>query len=109
MTRVSSPLALLPIECINCHSMPNLDDIDESLVNVEARMMLFAAIEKVRLKEFKRAGMRQVKVLSSGRDDVCNTCKKDAGEIYPIGSAPELPHVRWTCGDGYACILIASL
>jgi hypothetical protein len=35
--------------------MPNLDDIDESLVNVEARMMLFAAIEKVRLKEFKRA------------------------------------------------------
>ena len=73
----------------------------------EARMILHAAIEKVRLKELRRAGIPRVKILSSGRDDVCNTCKKANGETYPRQSAPELPDSQCTCPYGCPCTLIA--
>lgn len=74
----------------------------------EARMILFAAIEKVRLKEFKESGIKQVKILGSGRDDACKICNQADGQIYPIESAPELPHVQCTCQYGCGCIFIAT-
>ena len=73
----------------------------------EARMMWFAASSKVRLKELRRAGIQRVKLLSSGRDDACETCKEADGKIYLISSEPELPHRECTCEFGCGCILIA--
>ena len=74
----------------------------------EARMMFSAAIEKVRLKEFRRVGIQHVKISGTGRDDICNACKKDDGKIYPTDSPPELPHNRCTCEYGCGCILIGA-
>ncbi len=74
----------------------------------EAHMILSAAINNVRLGDFKRAGIQQVKILGTGRDDACSTCKKADGRIYPIESAPELPHDKCTCEYNCGCILIAT-
>jgi len=74
----------------------------------EAHVMLSAAISRLRLRELKRAGIQQVKILGSCRDNACETCRKADGMTYAIQSAPELPHGRCTCEYGCGCIFIAA-
>jgi hypothetical protein len=73
----------------------------------EAHFMLSAAISTVNLREMKRSGIKRVKMLSSGRDDICAVCRKAESKTYEIGSAPEVPHENCTCGYGCGCLLVA--
>lgn len=74
----------------------------------EAHMMLSAAITRVNLRQWKRLGFQRVRLLSSGRDDICAVCKEVDGKIYPIDSVPELPHARCSCEYGCGCIFIVA-
>jgi hypothetical protein len=58
---------------------------------VESRMLLFYALEIIRRKQMKSAGIRRVKILSSGNNDDCPTCRSDEGKSYSIDAAPVLP------------------
>ena len=72
-----------------------------------AQIMLHAAISKVNLRQWKRLGFRQVRLLSSGRSDVCKTCKEAGAKTYLIDSVPDLPHEKCSCEHGCGCTLIA--
>jgi hypothetical protein len=74
----------------------------------EAHMMLSAAISRVNLNDWKRLGFTKVKILGSGREDACKICKEANGQIYPIESAPELPHGGCICEHACACIFIVA-
>ena len=74
----------------------------------ETYTMLSAAINRVNLRDWKRLGFREVRLLSSGRGDACKTCKEADKQVYPIDSAPELPHVECICEYGCGCIFVVS-
>lgn len=75
--------------------------------DVESRMILFSALESIRLQEMKQAGVQRVKVLGSGLPNACSTCKLCNGKTYGIDEVPVLPHENCTCENGCGCLLIA--
>ena len=73
---------------------------------VESRMLLFSALNAVNLQEIKRMRFKQVKVVASGLPGICSTCRSENGKIYPIDTAPVLPHETCRCKMGCGCIIV---
>ncbi len=87
--------------------LPDNSGDDKTVLVTEARMLLFHALNRVRLQEMKEAGIRRVKILSPRNSDDCPTCRSNDGKTYPIDGVPILPHEGCTCECGCRCITIA--
>jgi hypothetical protein len=75
--------------------------------SIELKMLSTSALNAVNLQEMKRVGIKQVQVLASGLLGICSTCRSKNGKMYPINSAPVLPHETCRCKTGCSCELIA--
>jgi len=109
MARVREAAAMIHLWGTNNPSPWLPEDVVESQIDwgVKARMLLFHALERVRLQDMKDAGAKRVEVLTSGSVLVCPVCRADEGKTYPLDDAPSLPHQTCTCEEGCACTLVA--
>lgn len=57
------------------------------------------------LEEFKKLGIKKVKIRSSQDQRVCSDCKKHAGKTYTINQLPKLPICR-NCRCYYEPVII---
>jgi hypothetical protein len=71
-------------------------------------MILAAALIRTELRQWKRLEFKQVRLLSSGRDDICVLCKEANGRVYAMESAPELPPEKCTCEYGCGCLFVVD-
>ena len=49
------------------------------------------------LKAYRDAGVRRVRWVTAGDENVCETCRERNGKVYPINSIPPKPHRRCRC------------
>lgn len=68
-----------------------------------ARMVMFAAIQKRNLAEFRAAGVRKIQI-SDGGDSSCPACREAASRLYPVDQVPELPLPTCTHTSGCRCV-----
>jgi hypothetical protein len=73
--------------------------------NVTAMMLLSHALTGHVLACGKSLGFKKVKVLGSN-DPMCAECSGQAGKVYDISNAPEIPFERCACERGCACVIV---
>lgn len=86
--------------------LPYHDDGGLAL-EVEARMLLFAALHKVNVAQMRQAGIERVEILPPN-DDVCPACRSHKGQLYRIDQVPDVPCEGCTCETGCGCIALAK-
>jgi len=73
--------------------------------NTAARMILFHGRHLRDLEEFRRIGVKAVRVLGCGKDS-CEACRAIADKVYPLDRVPELPYPRCTHDIGCRCLIV---
>lgn len=72
--------------------------------NSAARMIIAFISNQGNLNEYKRIGVKKVKVESLVNDDlVCKTCRSLNGTVYSIDKVPEIPYEGCTSVMGCRC------
>ncbi len=60
-----------------------------------------------KLKQMRDCGIDRIKVIGSGWDDECDSCRKLIERTFSIDAAPELPPQGCTCIPWCRCLHIA--
>lgn len=68
-----------------------------------ARMMIYRVRQLVELEDWADVGVRTVTIMANG--DSCEACATLDGATYPLGEAPEIPHLHCTHKMGCRCLL----
>jgi hypothetical protein len=76
--------------------------------NTASRMLVFHAHHLRNMKEYREAGIRNVKVLGCDDGVRCPECRKISGKQYPMENAPELPYAKCTCDGGCRCTAVVA-
>jgi hypothetical protein len=75
--------------------------------NVTAMMLLSYALTGHVVASGKALGFKKVKVLGSN-NPMCPECTGQAGKVYDISNAPEIPFERCSCERGCACVIVVA-
>ena len=72
-----------------------------------ARMLLFSAEHKQKLKQYSESGfVKYVGILATANS--CESCKKLEGKRYKLNEAPILPNPSCTHELGCRCVYLAA-
>jgi hypothetical protein len=75
-------------------------------INAASRMILFFALSKKNVLEYRKSGMKKVKVVSYVNDShVCDYCQSMHNSYYDIDNFPEVPLENCVSDIGCRCIV----
>ena len=67
------------------------------------RMLLSYAMCRHEIADYKRIGVKTVKILTCNDSHVCDKCRKLASKTHKLSEVPELPYEKCTCEFGCRC------
>ncbi len=76
--------------------------------SIAINMIHSHAINLCQIADYKRSGVKKVRILNANDPFVCDECKKLAGKDYGLNQAPNLPYEKCTCEFGCRCWIIAT-
>jgi hypothetical protein len=72
------------------------------------RMFVFYASHLRRMKDYRKAGVRTVKVLGVDDGNTCSECRKISGKKFHLENMLELPYAKCTCEIGCRCTTVVE-
>lgn len=72
------------------------------------RMLLSYAMYRHEIADYKRIGVKTVKILTCNDSHVCDECRKLASKNHKLSEVPELPYEKCTCEFGCRCWISAA-
>lgn len=73
------------------------------------RMLEFHARHLVNMKEYKKTGIKTVKVSGANDGATCSECRKINGKRYRLANTPELPYAKCTEEGGCRCMVLPCI
>ncbi len=71
--------------------------------NAVVRLLISHGIYRQEIAEYKRIGVKKIRILTCNDTTVCDVCQKLASKTYKISEIPELPYEKCTCEFGCRC------
>jgi hypothetical protein len=72
------------------------------------RMLVSYGIYMYELADYKRIGVKKVKILTCNDSYVCDACQKLANRNYRLNEVPKMPYEKCTCEFGCRCWIAAD-
>ena len=76
--------------------------------NLAIRLLLSYAMYRHEIADYKRLGIKMVKILTCNDSYVCDECRKLASKSHKLNEVPELPYEKCTCELGCRCWISAA-
>lgn len=73
-----------------------------------ARMMIFYATHQIQMAQYRKLGVKKIKIITANDTYVCEACQKMASKEYRLSQVPELPYEKCTCEMGCRCTAVVA-
>jgi len=73
-----------------------------------ARMIVFHATHQVQIAQYRKVGVKKVKIITANDTYVCEVCRELASKEYELSQVPELPHEKCRSEMGCRCTAVVA-
>ena len=73
-----------------------------------ARMIVFHATHQVQMDQYRKTGVKKIKIITANDTYVCEACRKLASKEYKLNKVPELPYEKCTSEMGCRCTAVVA-